>query len=707
MSRAVTVRRLPLLALATALLWPGARARAAAPGRNASQDVGAMMADVEAEIGALRKVEPAQSPWAAKYAELLAGELAQVRAVWDGKEAPGDGKTAELYAVGFYEGAMPDGPKKYGVAEVEVRVTGRPVVLVLSAYEPIRWKVRIGEGVRIEKILVGGYGDQLLDPPPPGVPVETHSHKAGDRNAFYLFPRAAGDSESNEASEEKLRTLAGMPVATLQGAYRYGGQPVVVGPADEGWRRQRVVGRLEPLWREATAVKRAEGRESVSAMRFTAIRWAPGGRMFDMAGELTDGTPAGWFRGTGRRLPGRITHVAADPRGPAWYAVGDRAGPFLVDLANGTAAEMQVKEDIPEFSWQSGVAFDTKRNRLLVSAMRYLYAYDPAADKWSIVRELAPPLQLQALTYSASEDCLYGIESGFGGRQGLKFLRFDPDGKPAGDFTVNADVSRDPMIQLRSPPQVVSVGERLVVVMPPRINLEEMMRRGMNRPPQPGAPARQPPQQESPPGQCVVIDPKTAEVVYTGDMVELPESAARPASRDAAELAKLWEALAKAPPADVDKAAAALALGGDGAVAAIRLKLPAATAPDPTAVKALLARLDGDDWKQREAAAADLASAGGTAEPQLREARANAKSDEARQRLDAVLKHLQTLSDPVTSAEDLDKAAGDTAVRARLRAVRALARVRTPAAARLLREIAGGAPGSVDAVQARRALAGL
>jgi hypothetical protein len=709
MRHAVLVSRLSVLALGLALVCGPARAAGPA-------DVGTMLDDVDAEVVALRKIDRAQSPWAARYAEVLAGELAQLRITWAGdQQGAGDaqakqGAKPELYAVGFYEGSMPDGPKKFGIAEVEVRVTDRPVVLALSAYEPIRWKVKIAEGVRVERIFLGGYGDQLLDPPPAGVPVETHVARAGDQQSFYLFPRSGRDGESNTRAEERLRELAGMPVATLQGAYRYGGQPVVVGPADEGWRRQRVVARLEPLWREATAIKRLEGRGAVAGVRFTAIRWDVGNRPMQMAGELTDSTPAGWVEGTGRKLPDRVTQVAADPRGPAWYAIGDRAGPFRLDLVQGTATEMRIKEDIPEMHWQSGVAFDTQRNRLLVSAQRFLYGYDPAADKWSIVRELDRGMMLQALTYSEAEDCLYGLRSNMGGRAGLTVCRFDANGQPAGEFTVKVELPEDPMINLRSPPQLLVVGKQLAVVLPPRLARDEMMQRAMARVPQPGGPApRQPQQRPVPPGTCALIDPATAEVTYSGEMLMLPKEAARPQqAADAAELAKLWDALAKAPPADADTAAATLAAGGDGAVAAIRLKMPPApAAPDAEALKALVARLDGDDWKQREAAAAELASAGGAAEPQLREALANAKSEEARQRLDAVLKQLQTLRDPATSAEALEKAAGDSPVRARLRAVRALSHVRTPAAARLLREIAGAAPGSVDAVQARRALAGM
>src|SRR5262245_26710879 len=142
MRHAVLVSRLSALTLVVAMIYGGRPARAAGSGPAGSPGVGTMLSDVEAEVVALRKMDRSQSPWAARYAEVLAGELAQLRAMWAGEGAGEQGAKPELYAVGFYVGSMPDGPKKFGTAEVEVRVTDRPVVLALSAYEPIRWKVK-------------------------------------------------------------------------------------------------------------------------------------------------------------------------------------------------------------------------------------------------------------------------------------------------------------------------------------------------------------------------------------------------------------------------------------------------------------------------------------------------------------------------------------------------------------------------------------
>ena len=708
------VRWLPLLAL-TLAMPTSSPTRAAAPASASDDGVLQKVAEVEAEIAALRKSDADPFPSAARYADALSSDIEPLRAALAGADAM-DGKspdtaTPELYVVGFYQGSMPNGPKKYGAAVVELAVTDRPVVLALCAYEPVRWELRLAKGVRLERLIVAGYGEQILEPAPPAtVAVEKHVAKAGDDKAFYVFP--GGEEDSTPRASEKLRALTGLPITTLQGANRYPGEPVVVGPRDGGWRRQRVMARLKPLWREATAMRRSEVRQATSRTRFRAIRWIEGGRPMQPAGELAEFTPLGWVEGTGRTLPERVNQVAADPGGPTWYGIGDRWGPARLDLDAGAAAEMEVKQDVPEFHWPRGIAFDTKRKRLIVVAQSYLYAYDPPSDTWSVLRDVrgldgkwaSRLVGLQSLVYSEEDDSLYGLTGEQGGRGRLRICQLRPDGQPVRELEVKAEVSVDPMVALRSPSQVVLLGRQFAVLMAPPISRDPAVR----RPRAPGVPGVGGGQAKQPPMKCLLVDAATGEVTYSGEMGPIAAPDAQAAAADPANLRALWDAVVEATPADADEAVRALAGRGDAAVAAIRMHMPAAPPPpDAAALRALLSRLDGEDWKGREEAAARLAGSAGVTEPQLREALAGARSAEARQRLDGVLKTRQLLRDRSTASADVDKTVGDPSLRARLRAVRALGRIGTPAAARLLREMAGGPPGTVDVERARVALAEL
>ena len=72
----------------------------------------------------------------------------------------GMARSARLEAVGVYQGsaatAGAQGQRKIGNVEVRVR-RGKPVILVLSSYEPVRWKVVMESGASVVGVLVSGY----------------------------------------------------------------------------------------------------------------------------------------------------------------------------------------------------------------------------------------------------------------------------------------------------------------------------------------------------------------------------------------------------------------------------------------------------------------------------------------------------------------------------------------------------------------------
>src|SRR5204862_5175444 len=106
-----------------------------------------------------------------------------------------------------------------------------------------------------------------------------------------------------------------------------------------------------------------------------------------------------------------LNHLAIDPAGPIYYAIDSHAV-YSVDLKNAKATEIPVNaRNVPRLSWASGVAFDTKRRRLVVSgAGGHLYAYDPGLKQWSLLAEFPRGgIHLHSLTYSAAEDCFFGF----------------------------------------------------------------------------------------------------------------------------------------------------------------------------------------------------------------------------------------------------------------------------------------------------------
>lgn len=77
-------------------------------------------------------------------------------------------KTAKLFALGANKGEgkldFQIGDSKDAVGQIDVIVTetGRPVVLALSAYKPVLWRVGITDGVELAGVIVYGYQPQAL-----------------------------------------------------------------------------------------------------------------------------------------------------------------------------------------------------------------------------------------------------------------------------------------------------------------------------------------------------------------------------------------------------------------------------------------------------------------------------------------------------------------------------------------------------------------
>jgi hypothetical protein len=68
-----------------------------------------------------------------------------------------------LHGIGVYEGNYPPGIRHSfgyhpdGRVNIKVSTKNRPVILVLSSYEPIAWNVVPENGVKIKEIILSGY----------------------------------------------------------------------------------------------------------------------------------------------------------------------------------------------------------------------------------------------------------------------------------------------------------------------------------------------------------------------------------------------------------------------------------------------------------------------------------------------------------------------------------------------------------------------
>lgn len=119
---------------------------------------------------------------------------------------------APVEGVGVYEArekvAQPGNTRSTGRVVVKVRRTARPMVLVLSSYEPVQWVLRLEPGARLGAVLLGGYYDSAVQ----GAG-ETRVLKIGRVYAY------GHEDAKLPALQREVTRWAGRPMGLFQGMY--------------------------------------------------------------------------------------------------------------------------------------------------------------------------------------------------------------------------------------------------------------------------------------------------------------------------------------------------------------------------------------------------------------------------------------------------------------------------------------------------------
>lgn len=162
------------------------------------------------------------------------------------------GSTPALHAIGIYEGAPKDsdnsllsdkcnsdlsGKQKHAppasalvplppsskcFAKVEgdviVNITDntKPIVLALMAYNNNHWKVRLGKGVNITKLILAGYHSQRVSGLAADIPVETYTY---DQSPCAKCQKGAGYFYAYESPPAQLKEITGLDPSSFQGGY--------------------------------------------------------------------------------------------------------------------------------------------------------------------------------------------------------------------------------------------------------------------------------------------------------------------------------------------------------------------------------------------------------------------------------------------------------------------------------------------------------
>lgn len=129
----------------------------------------------------------------------------------------------ELHLIGVYEAtsAHGNGARTTGTVEVNVERQNKPIILALSAYEPINWNVTVEPGAVIEKIIVNGYHNQTVWGVS-GIPIETRTYEGnGEYFGNFIYKWGSATESTNTPSlVTKLEQINHTNLTSFQGCYR-------------------------------------------------------------------------------------------------------------------------------------------------------------------------------------------------------------------------------------------------------------------------------------------------------------------------------------------------------------------------------------------------------------------------------------------------------------------------------------------------------
>ncbi|WP_445174603.1 hypothetical protein [Microcoleus sp.] len=130
----------------------------------------------------------------------------------------------ELHLIGVYEANADHKNRNYlskSAIEIKVERRNKPIILALSAYEPVQWNITTEPGAVIEKIIVNGYHNQTVSGVS-GIPIEEYSYEeTGNYIGDFIYKWDATAESSNTSSlGTKLEQINRTSLTSFQGCYR-------------------------------------------------------------------------------------------------------------------------------------------------------------------------------------------------------------------------------------------------------------------------------------------------------------------------------------------------------------------------------------------------------------------------------------------------------------------------------------------------------
>lgn len=318
-------------------------------------------------------------------------------------------KDNEIHVVGIYEGnERTDGVIHGPQAKISIDRPGEKVTLFLTSYDRVLWMIEPSEKTTIDQIVISSYtdGSKIL--------VNGEERKPDVKLKKNIFTYKEDSSRFRELLTVIKHMTGHDRISSFSGKY---------GAPEEGFNIESVSqdvdlkeSRLEDLLAPADKIPEAT---------FTGV---------------LNGIPAEYDL-QGKRIKYLTMRVAGSievPEEEAYYRLTSE-GLDKYDAKGKLLKEIPASLDVPTFSWATGITYDSKRKRIVVSSFGgegYLYAYYPKTDKWEVIRSLQNT-DIQRIAYDKETDSYIAIGGHLGSSaQGVPLIFFSPVGERTKNITI-------------------------------------------------------------------------------------------------------------------------------------------------------------------------------------------------------------------------------------------------------------------------------
>ncbi|MEX2669938.1 hypothetical protein [Candidatus Uabimicrobium amorphum] len=289
--------------------------------------------------------------------------------------------------------------KPQGVIDVFVKNTiSQPqlAVLVLCAYDRVRWNIKLDKDVAIKQIILGGY----YDPEITGITDDVPVYKI----ASYVYKRP---SKNYNETIKHIKYFSQLPISGFQSKYTGSSFYVNLGDGEHfrNVEKQKIIERESIILPPELSKKVNEW-----LMKSKYVVDKQKNRSYTFQGKLR-----------------------------------------CYDEKNMPIAVKQINKYLPKPSHPRGLAFDSKRRKLILvtlGGVGYMYNYNVDTQEWSLVRSMKNK-DFVAITYSEEEDCVYAFPAAFGDNMVSSIQKMSFDGRMIGTLKLTEPIIVETFAQVQ------------------------------------------------------------------------------------------------------------------------------------------------------------------------------------------------------------------------------------------------------------------